>query len=677
MTVMTSAPVVGEAGDVGGSADPYAGMSRGQRRKAERSARRISGALGDYPHLVAMKPREQYVFHSDYFQVDDVYGCVLAFFHDDAAKEAFGAFWGINRIPMNLGDGVSTVLFEQVHRMGERWIEERLKSSETIGNLAAREQAGTTTSTKSRRSAAKSSVDLETIVSELQNGASYLHVHNRILIKAPSLDALDTAIDRVRRLYVDRFATLTVAPYAGEQKREVSTLLGANDDKRGKGFHYTSTEFAGSHSLVTNGLNDLRGEYVGSMVGDVNNSAVLFDVDAYENHVVVASDRVNESLGRTPEANLWGSKISQAAMLANHKTVHLVLDGSNLDALGPRFDALTARLDMSQGDVNMLEMFGDQRDEMSIFSAHLDKVVLMADQAYETTDAERSVIRGSLRDILTKFYVDKQMWYFNAKENRDRLRLVGLDHTHVPRVQDLVTYFDTAYKSLANSTARDDELLHAYSVLRMAFRDMLDTNPDLFNTYTSPEVDGIGSARRVIYDFSDLMRRGKGIAMAQLVNILGFAVGSLEAGDVLIIHGTEQIDGRVKGYTINQLRQLTRRGGRVVYLYNNIEDMLADQKVNTFDAADYTILGAMRATTVEKYQTQLNQSVPPDLEKLIISGGNDTAYLRRAHTNVVFRQELALGINPARAARRAEIKRQMPSAGLHNGTVPSTKEARR
>lgn len=671
MAVMTSEPEQGTAGEEGAAA-----LSRREQRRAEKALRRITGALGDYPHLVAMKPREQYIFHSDYFRVDDAYGCVLAFFHDDAAQDGFGAFWGINRIPLNLGPGVSTVLFEQVRRMGEKWIEERLKSSETIGNFSKREQTSGT-STKSARKASKSERDLNEIVAELQNGASYLHVHNRILLKAPSLEALDTAIDRVRRLYVDRFGTISVAPYAGEQKRELSTLLAENEAKRGKGYHYTSIEFAGSHSLVTNGLNDPGGEYVGYMVGDVNNSAVLLDVDDYRSHVVIASDRLNHVLGKIPEADLWGSKVSQAAMLGNHKTVHLVLDGVNLDALGPKMERLTARLDMSQGDVNMLEMFGEQKDELSIFSAHLDKIVLMADQAYETTEAERSVIRGSLRDTLTQFYVDKQMWYADAKSNRERLRLVGLDHKHVPRLQDLVTYFDSRYKALANSQARDPELLHAYSVLRLAFTDMLDTNGDLFNTYTSPQVDGIGAARRVIYDFSDLMRRGKGIAMAQLVNILNFAVGALDHGDLLVIHGTEEIHPRVKPYVINQLRELKRRGGRVAYLYNSIEEMLSDQELNTFDAADYTVLGTMRGSTATKYQAQLNQTVPPDLEKLIVSRSADVAYLRRGHTNVVFSQELALGVNPAREQRREEIRRQMITAGRRKGLATSKKEARR
>ncbi|MDP9903209.1 hypothetical protein [Arthrobacter bambusae] len=642
-------------------ADSLMGLTPRQRRAAERKARRLSGNLESYAHLLAMKPREGYLFRSDYFKIDDGFACILGYFHNDAAQDDFGAFWGINRIPLGLGERVSAVVLEQVHRRGEKWIDDHLKSANTLGNLAEREQKGSGSTATSRRRLSKSRQDTETIAAELLDGASYLHVHNRLLLKAPTLAALETSVDRVKRLYVERFATLNVAPYPGEQRREASTLFGRNEAKRGKGFHYTSTEFAGSYSLVTNGLNDPAGEHVGHMLGDVNNSAVIFDVNQWSHHTVVANNAMNTLplFGRVPEADLWGSKISQAALLNNNKVVHLVLDGADLNKLGPRLDGLTARLDMNSGDVNFLELFGQQKDELSIFPAHLDKVVLMAEQAYETTENERSVVRGSLRETLIQFYVDKQMWYHNAQANRERLRLVGLPHTHVPRLQDLVTYFDTQYKALANSSARDDELLHAYSVLRLVFKDMLDTNGDLFNSFTNSQIDGVGSARRVIYDFSELMLRGKGIAMAQLVNIVGFAIGSLGEGDVLVIHGAELIDDRVKDYISTQFEYLFRRGGRVAYLYTSIEEMLADQSFNRFDTADWTVLGNMSGGTVEAYQRQLHQEIPPDLEKLITTAGARSVYLRRGHVNVVFQADLALGVNPARQARREELKRLM------------------
>lgn len=632
--------------------DPYAGMSRRERRKAKKEAEQLGGTFDDHAHLLALKPREKYVFRSDYYEIDGTYACIMGFFHDDEARDDFGAFWGISRIPAGLDDGVSTVLFEQVRRMGEKWVSDRIKMSEKLDRLEEGEQAQTGTMT-SKRKAAKVSDDVEVASGEIQDGASYLHVHNRILVKAPSLEALDDSVDRITRLYIDRFATLKVAAYPGEQRPELTNVLGKNDVKRGKGFHYTSLEFAGSHSLVTNGLNDATGEYVGYMVGDVNNSAVLFDVNDYQGHVVVADSSLRDELGRAHVPDLWGSKISQAAMVANGRVVHIVLDGADLDRLGPKFNRLTKRLDMNTGDINMFEMFGAEEDEMSIFPAHLEKLVLMADQAHQMTD-NRSIITGSLKDTLTEFYIDKGMWAHNAKNHRDRLRVVNIPHTHVPRLQDIVTYFDTRYKSLVN-TKSDQDAVRAYNVLRLVFRDLLDGNGDLFNVHTKDEIDGVGDARRVIYDFSKLSRRGKGIAMAQLVNVIGFAVENLGLGDTVVIHGTEQIDDRVKEYITTQFEHLRSRGGRVAYLYNDVDKMLADSEFNRFDAADWTILGTMRDATVAEYQKQLHQKIPPDLEKLVTRKGSNLAYLRRGYTNVVFWVDLALGIAPARRARRAQL----------------------
>jgi hypothetical protein len=621
-------------------------------RNARKEARQLKGSFDQYPHLLALKPKEKYVFRSDYFEVDDNYvACIMGFFHDEAARDDFGSFWGINRIPNGLADGVTVVVLEQVRRMGEKWIDDHLKTVEKLDKLEEGEQA-TSGTMRSRRKAAKVADDMEIISGEIQDGASYLHVHNRLLIKAPDLATLDASIEKIGRLFIDRFGTLTVAAYPGEQRQELSKLFAKNEKKRGHGFHFTSLEFAGSHSLVTNGLNDATGEYVGHMVGDVNTSAVLFDVNGYKHHIVVADAGVNEHLSRAYVADMWGSKIGQSALLNNGRTVHLVLNGTDLNTLGPALQGLTSRMDMSQGDVNMFEMFGDREDELSIFSAHMQKLVLMAEQAYEPTENDRSIIRNELEKTATRFYVDQNMWALNAKENRHRLRIVDIPHKDVPRLQLFVTYLDTQYKSLANGSTADQGMIQAYSILSSVFQNLLNNNGDLFNTHTNESIDGVRDSRRVIYDFSKLMRRGKGIAMAQLVNIVSFAVGNLGLNDTLLIHGVEHIDEAVKPYIESQLDHLFARGGRVAYIYNDVDKMLADSGFNRFDAADYTVLGPMRDATVAEYQKQLHQDIPPDLEGLVTRRGENLSYLRRGVTNVVFAMDLALGVNPARAGKR-------------------------
>lgn len=631
--------------------------------KARRAhERELAGAFENYPHLLVTKPKEGYVFHSDYYEVDDSVACILAFFHRDAAEDRFATFWGVDRVPDGLPHDVTAILLEQTRRMDESWVKQNEKMAERLDTLEANEQA-TAGTRSSKQKTSKIAQDMEVIASELRNGATYLSVHYRIMLKAPNLEMLEEALERLSQLYTERFATLSTAPYAGEQREELGSLFKQNAKKRGKGFYFTSTELAGSYSMVTNGINDKAGEFVGEMVGDLNNSAVLFQVDGFDHHAVIADAAMSQYLNRQRVSNMWCSKISQSALLGNHRVVHLVLDGTDLDQLGPEFSRLTSRVDMSNGDVNMFEMFGDKDDELAVFSVQMEKLKLMFEQLYEDNDGSvRSIIRGALEETLTDFYVDQGMWRHNAKENRDKLRVVGIPHKDVPRLQMFISYLEVKRKQLKATTAKDPDQLRAYNVLASIANTMLSSNGELFNNPTSTAIDGVNDAQRVIYEFSKLVRRGKGLAMAQFVNVLGFAVSTLGEGDVVIIHGTEYIDDSVKKYVSSQIDHLYARGGRVVFSYNDVGRMLDDQEFSTFDAADYTILGPMREPVVDRYQKLLHQVLPPDLHNLVVRRDEGLSFIRRGRQNVVFHTDLALGINPHREADRRKLARQAQQA---------------
>lgn len=627
-------------------------MSLGKKIKEEKPKKEKKDyTFTGYPHLKEIKPRERYVFHSDYFDVDDGVATIMSFFHNEGAVDNFGAFWGINRIPSGLDSDVTIVSFEQIRRMSEGWISNHQTTAEGVSEMNANEQ-GRAGTNSSKGKASRRQQDYQIIAQELQNGAAYLHAAYRILVKAPTLEKLDNAVDTISRLYIDRFATLEAAPYHGEQRKELSTLFSKVERKEGHGFYFTSTEFAGSYSLVTHGLEDNDGEYVGYMMGDVNNSAVLFNVNGYKHHCVVANENYHEALGRVFISDMWGSKMSQSCMLNNGKVVHLVLDGANLDKLGPKFRRLTTVVNMSRGDVNMFEMFGDKNDELDIFPSQMMKLRLMAEQAYETTDSDRSIIRGSLEEIATKFYIDQGMWRDDAKSHRDRLRVVGIPHEEVPKLDMFVSYLETAYKAAINSYSHDTEREHALGVLRVTFRSLLQNNGDLFNTTTSKNIDNVRDSRRVIYDFSRLLVRDKGVAMAQFVNIIAFAVGTLGKGDTVVIHGAGSLDAGIKDYVVNQLDKLYAKGGRVCYLYNKIDDMLADRDFCEYDKADYVIFGNMTKAQVTTYQKKIGQEIPPDLTQLITRRGENICYIRRGVDNVVFRQDLSLGIKTRKVGVR-------------------------
>ena len=66
---------------------------------------------------------------------------------------------------------------------------------------------------------------------------------------------------------------------------------------------------------------------------------------------------------------------------------------------------------------------------------------------------------------------------------------------------------------------------------------------------------------------------------------------------------------------------------------------------NQFDKADYTIFGSMTDNVAKEYQKKLGQDIPADLEKLITQKNSQRSYIRRGFDNVVFRQDLLLGLS--------------------------------
>lgn len=622
-----------------------------EEKQKEKELRSRDIKFSDYPYLVAVKPRERYVFHSDYFEIDNSVATIMSFHHMEGATDGYPAFWGIGRIPMGLDNDITTVSFEQIRKMTKNWVDDHTSVAESVNKMNTQEVNSSRSTQSLKNKNNRKARDLEEIAKELMDNAAYLQVHFKLLVKAPTLEKLDDAITKIGRRYVDVFSSLEAAPFMGQQRQELSTLFLTNDKKVGHPFYFTSPEFAGDYCLVTHGMEDPAGEYVGRMFGDVNNSAVLFAVDGYKHHVVVGNEAYNAKLKMMPMADYWGSKISQSCLIHNGRVVHIILDGCDLDLLGPKFENLTYRLDMNKGDVNMFEMFGEMKNELSIFATQMQKLILMAEQAYETTESDRSIIRGSLEEIATKFYIDNRMWYENAKENQHKLRVVNIPHREIPKLEMFVAYLNTEHKSALTALARDEERIHALGVLKSTFSNLLSSNGDLFNTITSNAIDGCKHGRRVVYDFSSLRRRGEGVAMAQLVNVIGFAVGNLGRGDTIIFHGTEKIANRVKQYITDQLDALYDKGGRAVFLYNNIDKLMSDKEFSHFDKADYTILGTMSPIQVEEYQKSLGLTIPGDLGRLVSIKNENLAFLRRGYTNVVFEQDLSLGIEKKKGAR--------------------------
>lgn len=609
----------------------------------------FEGKFKDNKFLDDIRPKEGYCFRSDYFEIDDKYAKIVTFVNKGSSKKTLPIFWGINLIPQGVQQDVTIVLLKSVDRMTDAWIEDHQQTADNVTSFNENETKKST-DRKAKHEAEHKSTDIDIIAKELMDGASYLNIHFRLMIKANSLDSLEKAEAAVMRWYSNKFATLKIEPYEGRQRRELGTLLAPNVLKNGKGFYMTSTELAGNYNLVTQGLSDPTGSFLGNMEGDVNNSGVLMDIDDFSSHIVIAGDKKIKKLNKQFMSDMWALKLSNATIMNNNRVIHLVLNGVDLENIGMKrqdgsfidLSPLTSKINMNSGDVNPLEVFGSidyetgtAPDELTAFSSHVKKLTLMLKQLRKSSDQE--IVDGYMSRVINEYYVMEQMWLRNAKEHREDLRILGLPHTSYPRLSSMVQTLERMHKAeLEKGDRRDPNDLKAVNLIKSTFESLLNTDGDLFDVYTNDVIDNAEYSKRVIYDFSSLRDRGVGLAMAQLVNVLDFATRRIQDGDLLVIHGVEFISDGVREYMSEVVDGIIARGGRIAYIYNNVEKMLDERSFNKFDSADYTALGYMSKSVFDRYIDILKQTVPETLINLVTSKQSNRFYVRRGTDNIVF-----------------------------------------
>lgn len=636
-----------------------------------------------------------YLFASDYFMVDrDTWASVCDLVHDDGVAESFPPFWPIRRIPTirvdeKRGERAEVSVIDVIDRKSQAWIDKHLpRAGKAIGLAAGEVNArNNTLGDKNASRVKRAAGDIAVITSDIANhNAAYLHVQMRLLVKANSLELLDRIIADINRQYAERFATFCAVARPGAQESGLKELVGtAPDDMAGRGLYFTSIELGGTYSLISHGIKDPGGEYVGRMYGDYSTSTVLIDFNRTHNDAVVAIRDMAAPpaawLAAHPDApkrrlslgHLWGAKFAQAALLGGHKVVQFGLDETDVSAIGMPLAGLTATVDVGAGEVNMFEMFdprlpgeeamdGPTRRRAhlenlpAIYSAQINKITAMTSML--TDEKVDAMVSSSLAEALNLFYTDRRMYRSDPKHHLEDLRLIVADHATVPSLANFTMYLGEREKFYAGQ--RDLGRQNAYAKLHAIYSGLLDKDGSLFNTTTSDSMDRAATSRRVIYDFSKLLSRGRNVALAQLVNVFGFAVGHLEAGDKIILHGAETISASplAMDYIREQQANLRRRGVETVWVYSTGPTAaIADAGSNHLEHAGMAVFGQMSAADAHAYEGLIAEQMPDDLFSHITSSAQPgLVYVHRGSMeNVLFVMDLLLGYAPARARHRAAI----------------------
>ncbi|TDL95524.1 hypothetical protein [Macrococcus carouselicus] len=472
-------------------------------------------------------------------------------------------------------------------------------------------------------------------------------------------DNPDDVVEQLRILkknYADDMNGIDLMSVAGDQKSLFKRLI-AMPRKSVYDYSTMSSEFAGFDHSVRKGLDDEKGVSIGEITLSLSSGNALMDLNgSFSKRILVSasSDSYIYSYDKKlAAASMWGQKIANHAMAYNHRTFHIVLNdfkyyGDNHPTLGnspfscePVMNTALKHIDLSRGGLNPLEMFGDPRNATEIYNSNKRKIAQMFYYATERYLDKNTTLE--LQEILNDFYYGSNLWHPKVDEYPELARVLDVkNHESVPTSGDFISWLKQNL-TVTREHGTEQEVNNA-KALHLALQNALDSYPNLFNTPTTLSKANNPNILQYYYEFSGL-RGDPSILEAQFLNAFDFITHLALEGDIIMIHGVDNLTTETLDIVRTRINRLMDSGIRMAYLFDRIatgnpikiskdENIYYSDMFNTKDILfenfesqfDYTILGTMNKDDFIKYEKLIKQKLPKDLQDIITATNQPLQY---------------------------------------------------
>ena len=615
--------------------------------------------------LDRIAPRGNIKFGSIDFTVDGKVGTILTFIVRPGTFNKLRPLWGIDTIPKIIGNkrlrekNIDAKILHSFERKSDKWAENKIESATEV-STAGVEETSRASQNLSSRIFRQHSEDVNEIAEEIKEGAKYLDLSIRVSLKAPTREDLQEVIAELEGDYNSKFgATVELVPFVCEQDIEYANMLDTASSQRGENYMLTSRELAGSYMLVTRGITDPFGTYIGQLAGEVNNDPVLLDsIDFKKLAIIFARERA-EDLTSKYHPNIrydykattaWGVKAAQDALMQGRKVVEYVLNQEEPLKVGMNLRNITAHVPMDdkQAAINFFEAFSHGFDEIPAYNILIDKIKVVLEQFNKARSERDNTILlqkdfDNLEEILEQFYIYEKMWVKNAKDKKEDLRLLNLPHKDYPVLDEFEFFLGYV---LGNARSENQvfgltDKLESVEKLHRLVRRINNRNGDIFGRHTTVNRNVLNKKDRIIFDFKTLKLTSHEALMAQFINTFSYGEQDLEEDDVLIIHGMDQMTPSVLEYLTKRFNELNERGVKIVLLYENQDVLFTEEKElrqhnNWFVNADMRVTNSMSAKNIKRYEELLHIQLPESVRQGM--GGSDTYtyFLNRDRDSVMF-----------------------------------------
>lgn len=473
-----------------------------------------------------------------------------------------------------------------------------------------------------------------------------------LLVIGNTQEDVDEQIETINRLLDQNHEGARWDSLPAEQLSEYSNLFSKLEPNI---YDHTSTgaNYAGLNFSLSAGLKDENGVPLGTDALSISASTALFDfVESTKRQAFIATPRNSRiPLYAKPDeitSPSMSSMLAQAAanqiMMDQHRAFHIVLN--DFDYFEPgRYYApaetkdIFDKIDVSKQSINPLEGFGSLDQVSQVYSRLTKKIVNIFNILLDfKMDIKQ---QSSVLAAVDQFYRSHQKWNANADIDPESTHIVNItDPEEYPTMGMLLNEF-TSLAIEAQKNGREnkaDNLDALYSLLRQT----LTAHMSVLGRTTSIKQS---NAPQIYYDFSKI--ESQEIRQVQLLNMIDYIIYQANVGDVIVVHGYDNILTQVAKYLVETIKAAQKNGIKFIFAYDAIRspmtilgkmnDMFEMQQLLYTDLdtdVDWCAIGRVLPEELVLVKSALNQELGPTTEAYLQTKRPDQVMLHRRRGNI-------------------------------------------
>lgn len=395
----------------------------------------------------------------------------------------------------------------------------------------------------------------------------------RVLIVSDSREHIEEFIETTNLHYSQQYDGLSLEfdAVSAEVQNNLFSLLDEPENELSS----TASNFSKMNFSVDPGISDEKGWPFGVDAYSLTASTALVDFDRYfQKQAFICMQpsarllQYDTDTRHIPVSSVCALFASQQSYCRNARVTHLILNDVDLHSCfesSEKFKQECEFVDMSRITVNPLQGFGDINDVMNIFIRIKEKIINIFDVIKDLSLSDSD--RATILEALEHFYFSHSLWSADADKYPKRTYITQIKE---PELYPTMGMFLNEFTSMAYAAQRENAEIRSdrIKVLESLLRDALASYIHIIGRTTSLQPQ---RSRQAFYSYSNI--ESDKVKQIQYLNTLEPISANLKKGDVLVLHGVNQLWLPVLKMTHSIFESLKKRGIRLLLAFDTISSM--------------------------------------------------------------------------------------------------------